>query len=144
VSAKGKTWSVRSAGKLIEGFDQQAVIESFSSAFNITEDKAIPYLKKGKLIRKGLNEVEATNYKTQLEKLGLMINAQDSAAENPSTPEATIPKTNTGIPGLVPTGMESQTNAPASASFASSSQPLPQVQAGSGKNRPMQWLRDHL
>jgi len=121
VSTEGKTWSVRSAGELIEGFDQETVIKNFSTAFKITEDKAIPFLKKGKLIRKGLNEVEATNYKTQLEKFGLAISVEDTAeAENSAAAQSVKPKSNTGIPGLVPTGLENTANADNSAGIGSS------------------------
>ena len=124
MSCEGKTWNVRSAGVLIEGFDQKTVVGNFSDTFKITEEKATPYLKKGKLIRKGLNEVEATNYKTQLEKLGLAISIEDSAAaENSAVVEPAKPVTNSVIPGLVPTGLEDSDPVDSSASLNSSSQP---------------------
>lgn len=80
MSTEGNAWCVRSAGVVIEGFSKDTVVKNFAKTFNISDDKAAPYLQKDKLIRKDLKEVEANHYKSQLEKMGLAVTVQDQSA----------------------------------------------------------------
>lgn len=81
MGAVDKTWCVLSAGELVEGSKTWVVVSRFAKAFNLSNEKALPYFKKGKLINKDLSESEAQKYQKRLETVGLKTIIQNQANE---------------------------------------------------------------
>jgi len=67
------TYSVLTAGGVVEGHDPENVIAEFCKLFNIDADKAAVYIEKQKLIKKNLTQAQAKAYQEQFTKMGVPV-----------------------------------------------------------------------
>jgi len=67
------TYSVLTAGGVVEGHDPENVIAEFCKLFDVNADKAAVYIEKQKLIKKDLTEAQAIAYQEQFVKMGVPV-----------------------------------------------------------------------
>ena len=71
--ANNQAYDLYSNGTIIDGFEQQAVVESFSGLFKCTPEKAAMYTQSKKVIRKDIDQATAQSYAVKLKNIGLDV-----------------------------------------------------------------------
>lgn len=68
-----ETYSILSAGGVVDGHDPVHVVADFCKLFNIDADKACAYIEKPKHIKKGLTQSQAIAYREQFKRIGVPV-----------------------------------------------------------------------
>lgn len=80
--SESTTYSVISTGQIQNDFGLPDVQESFAKLFNTTADKVGAYFGAQKIVKKDVDSVTAQNLKQRLEKIGMVIELEEHAADN--------------------------------------------------------------
>jgi len=105
-----QAYALLSTGKVVDGFDQDQVVQSFAGLFKCSDAKALVYATSEKVIRKDIDKATGEKYSQQLRGIGLDVqliarNApeQEAAAANSElslTPTETTPSASTHTPPI--------------------------------------------
>ena len=83
--ADPQTYSIYTTGELISGFERETVLNTFSSVFSITPEKAEKFVDTKRLVKKDLVENEAKKYQTHLNKIGVASNVYSVSSDGGSS-----------------------------------------------------------
>jgi len=97
-----QAYDLYSTGKVVDGFDQDQVAQSFSGLFNCAQEKALAYATTKKIIRKEIDKATGESYSETLRSIGLDVQLI------PRTPPAEEPAAANG--GLSLTPIETETD----------------------------------
>jgi len=96
-----------STGNVVDGFDQEDVVKSFSGLFNCAEEKALAYATTKKVIRKDIDKETGESYSQTLQSIGLDVQLI------PRTPPAEEPMAANGGLSLEPVAEQTDDQDPA-------------------------------